>query len=266
MEDGDWAIRNHDSQTTNHSGTIRAAMCKLPMTAVLVLACVILATADARAELLDKTKKVGGTTVHYKVILPDGYDPAKEYPAILAFGGGPQTMNTVESILMRNFRAEAEKRGYIVIAPEAPGGRLFFEDGARIFPEFLKMILADYKIQSGKFHIAGPSNGGIAALHVAAANPQYFLSVTAFPGYMWQPSTAKLQAISNICVFMYVGELDEYMWHGEMKQEAEYLRSKGTVARYTVEKGQPHRLDTLAGANAGRLFDGFDEARKGCRL
>jgi dienelactone hydrolase len=175
-------------------------------------------------------------------------------------------MNTVESILMRNFRAEAEKRGYIVIAPEAPGGRLFFEDGARIFPEFLKMILADYKIQSGKFHIAGPSNGGIAALHVAAANPQYFLSVTAFPGYMWQPSTAKLQAISNICVFMYVGELDEYMWHGEMKQEAEYLRSKGTVARYTVEKGQPHRLDTLAGANAGRLFDGFDEARKGCRL
>ena len=54
------------------------------------------------------------------------------------------------------------------------------------------------------------------------------------------------------------------MWHGEMKQEAEFLRSKGTVARYTVEKGQPHRLDTLAGANAGRLFDGFEETSKGC--
>ena len=37
-----------------------------------------------------------------------------------------------------------------------------------------------------------------------------------------------------------------------------------TVARYTVEKGQPHRLDTLAGASAARLFDGFEEARKGC--
>jgi len=174
-------------------------------------------------------------------------------------------MNTVDGILMRNFRAEAEKRGYIVIAPAAPDGQLFFEDGARIFPDFLKMILADYKIQDGKFHIAGPSNGGIAAFHVAAANPQYFLSVTAFPGYMWQPSSAKLQAIANLCVFMYVGELDEYMWHGEMKQEAEYLKSKGTVARYTIEKGQPHRLDTLAGANAGRLFDGFEEARNGCR-
>jgi predicted esterase len=219
---------------------------------------------SARAEVLEKTAKVSGMTVQYKVVLPNGYDPAKAYPAILAFGGGPQTMMTVDGVLNRNLRAEAEKRGYLVIAPAAPEDKLFFEDGARIFPEFLKMILADYKIQDNKFHIAGPSNGGIAAFHVAALNPQYFLSITAFPGYMWEPSTAKLQAISKMCVFMYVGENDPYMWHSEMKSEAEFLRSKGTVARYSVEKGQPHRLETLAGANAGRLFDGFEEARKGC--
>ena len=224
----------------------------------------MLATQPVRAELLEKSKKVAGTTVRYKVVLPNGYDPGKAYPAILAFGGGPQTMNTVDSVLNRNFRAEAEKRGYIVIAPAAPDDQLFFEEGARIFPEFLKLMLADYKIQDNKFHIAGPSNGGIAAFHVAAANPQYFLSVTAFPGYMWEPSAAKLQAISKMCVFMYVGENDEYMWHPEMKKEAEVLSAGGTVARYTVEKGQPHRMETLAGANAGRLFDGFEETKKGC--
>jgi predicted peptidase len=224
----------------------------------------MLVAQPSRAELLEKTKRVGNTTVQYKVVLPNGYDPSKAYPAILAFGGGPQTMNTVDSVLNRNLRAEAEKRGYIVVAPAAPNDQLFFEQGARIFPEFLKLILADYKIQENKFHIAGPSNGGIAAFHVAAANPQYFLSVTAFPGYMWEPSQAKLQAISKMCVFMYVGELDEYMWHGEMNKEAEFLRSKGTVARYTVEKGQPHRMETLAGANASRLFEGFEETKKGC--
>jgi predicted peptidase len=217
-----------------------------------------------QAELLEKAKNVGRTTVRYKVVLPSGYDPAKTYPAVLVFGGGPQTMNMVDSVLNRNFRAEAEKRGYIVIAPAAPDDQLFFEDGARIFPEFLTMILKDYKIQDNKFHVAGPSNGGIAAFHVAAANPQYFLSVTAFPGYMWEPSPTKLQAISKMCVFMYVGENDEYKWHTEMKKEAEYLRSSGTIARYTVEMGQPHRLETLAGAHAGRLFDGFEETKKGC--
>jgi len=234
----------------------------LPLSTAATIA--ILATQPVPAEMLEKTAKVGNTSVHYKVVLPDGYDAAKAYPAILAFGGGPETMKTVDSVLDRNLRAEAEKRGYIVIAPAAPDGELFFEGGARIFPEFLKIVLSNYKIQDNKFHIAGPSNGGIAAFHVAALNPDYFLSITAFPGYMWEPSPAKLQAISRMCVFMYVGENDEYMWHDEMKREAEWLSAKGTIARYTVEKGQPHRMETLAGANASRLFDGFDEARKGC--
>jgi poly(3-hydroxybutyrate) depolymerase len=234
------------------------------MATIVMVATVTFVIHPAQAEVLAQTKTVGDTTVVYKVVLPNGYDPAKTYPAILAFGGGPQTMNTVDTILNRNFRAEAEKRGYIVVAPAAPDGDLFFEEGARIFPEFLKMILADYKIQDGKFHIAGVSNGGIAALHVAAANPQYFLSVTAFPGYMWEPSPAKLEAISKMCVFMYVGENDPYKWHNEMKKEAYFLRFNGALARYTVEEGQPHRLETLAGANAGRLFDGFEETKKGC--
>jgi poly(3-hydroxybutyrate) depolymerase len=236
---------------------------RMPL-APAMAAIVTLLIQPLKAEVSENTKNVGGTTVHYKVVLPNDYDPAKAYPAILGFGGGPQTMNTVDNILNRNFREEAEKRGYIVVAPAASDNRLFFLGGDRIFPEFLKMIQADYKIQDNKFHVAGPSNGGIAAFHVAAANPQYFLSVTAFPGYMWKPSEAKLEAISKMCVFMYVGEFDPYRWHDEMEDEAEFLRSKGTVARYSVEKDQPHRLETLAGANAGRLFDGFEETKKGC--
>lgn len=226
---------------------------------------VIAAPPTARAEVIERTKTVAGTALHYKVVLPDGYDPDRPYPAILVFGGGPQTMNTVNGTLERNFRAEAEKRGYIVIAPAAPDGQLFFEAGARLVPEFLRMILGDYRIEGGRFHVAGPSNGGIAAFHVAAASPQYFRSVTAFPGYMWQPSPEKLRAIEGMCVFMYVGERDEYRWHAEMQREADFLRSLGTRARYIVEQGQPHRLETLAGEHAGRLFEGFDAVRSGCR-
>ena len=241
--------------------TVSLSIRRLTMAVVISVVGLTLAV---RADVQEKTTTVRGLTVHYKVVLPNGYDPAKTYAAIIALGGGPQTMNTVDGVLNRNFRAEAEKRGYIVVAPAAPEGQLFFEGGDRIFPDFLKQIMADYKIEGGKFHIAGPSNGGIAAMHVAAAHPQYFRSVTAFPGYLWEPTPAKLQALSKICVFMYVGENDEYRWHEEMKREAEVLRSKGDVARYTVEKGQPHRLETLAGDHAARLFEGFEDARKGC--
>jgi hypothetical protein len=82
---------------------------------------------------------------------------------------------------------------------------------------------------------------------------------------MWEPTATKLQAIAWMCVFMYVGENDPYMWHGEMSREAEFLRARGAIAEYTVEKGQPHRLETLAGPNSARLFDGFERAAKGCK-
>jgi polyhydroxybutyrate depolymerase len=222
------------------------------------------ASLDASASVVEKSMRVAGVDVQYKVVLPDGYDAAKTYPAVLVLGGGPQTMDTVDRTLERNFRAEAERRGYIVVAPAAPNGDLFFEDGARIFPAFLDKVRQDYKIAGGKFHVAGPSNGGIAAMHVAAANPTYFLSVTAFPGYLWQPSEKKLLALSKLCVYLYVGENDEYRWHDEMQREAKFLSSRGTVAKYSEEKGQPHRIETLADASASRLFDGFEATKQGC--
>jgi acetyl esterase/lipase len=256
---------HHDyNQPDNKEFTMRLWMVRRVLGAAVLASITTLAGQPATAAEQAKSIKIGGVTVQYKVVLPDGYDAARTYPAILAFGGGPQTMNTVDSVLTRNLRSEAERRGYIVIAPAAPDGQLFFEGGARILPEFLKTMLATYKVEGGRFHVAGPSNGGIAAFHVAGAFPQFFTSVTAFPGYMWEPTTAKLMAISKMCVFMYVGENDEYRWHDEMKREADFLRSQGDVARYTVEKGQPHRLETLAGASASRLFDGFEQARKNC--
>jgi pimeloyl-ACP methyl ester carboxylesterase len=223
------------------------------------------AAPSAQAEVTERIMRVAGTTVSYKLVLPNGYDATKAYPAILVFGGGPQTMNTIDGALARNFQAEAEKRGYIVVGPAAPDGDLFFYDGDRIFPEFFDNILAAYKIDGGKFHVAGPSNGGIAAMHVAAKHPQYFFSATAFPGYLWQPTEAKLRKLEGICAYFYVGEHDEYRWHDEMQREAEYLSSHGSVARYSLEKDQPHRIETLAGAGAARLFEGFEAARQGCR-
>jgi predicted peptidase len=233
-------------------------------TSWLMLALVILMAVPAEADILDKTMAIGNTTVHYKVVLPKNYDASKTYPAVLGFGGGPQTMNVVDSVIARNFRDEAEKRGYIVVVPAAPNDELFFEGGERIFPEFLKKILADYKIRDNKFHIAGPSNGGIAAFHVASLNPDYFLSITAFPGYLWEETPAHIQAISKMCISMFVGELDPMGWQPLMQKQTAEFRAKGMTATYTVEKGQPHRLETLAGPNAARLFDLFDQAKNGC--
>ncbi len=235
------------------------------ISSVLLLAgaVLLLLGESASAEVLEKSKNIAGVTVHYKVVLPSHYDPAKPYPAVLAFGGGPQTMNIVDGAIQRNWREEAERRGYIVVIPAAPDGQLFFEGGERIFPEFLTKILADYKLIDNKFHIAGQSNGGISAFHVAASYPQYFWSVTGFPGYLPDATPARVGALAKMCINMHVGELDAG-WKEEMQQQAAQFRAKGLTVRITVEKGQSHRLDTLAGNGAARLFNQFEEARQGC--
>jgi poly(3-hydroxybutyrate) depolymerase len=242
----------------------RAGVAAVRWLALLAALATLASAAAARAEVIERTRQVGGTTVHYKVVLPDHYDPAKTYPAVLGFGGGPQTMNTVDGVIARNFREQAERRGYLVIVPAAPDDKLFFEGGERIFPEFLKQLLSEYKIENGKFHIAGVSNGGISAFHVASLYPDYFVSITAFPGYLWEDTPAHRRAISRMCIQMFVGELDPMGWQGLMRKQAEAFRAEGMHASYTVEKGQPHRIDTLAGAGAARLFDLFDQARRGC--
>ena len=177
--------------------------------------------------------------------------------------GGPQDMITVDNILNRNFRVEAEKRGYIVVAPAAPDGQLFFEDGARVFPEFLDRMLAEYKIRDNKFHTAGMSNGGISAFYIAASYPQYFWSVTGFPGYLPDATPARVNALAKMCIYMHVGELDSG-WVQQMQEQAAQFRAKGFKVRFTVEKGESHVLGTLQGSGAARLFDQIEEARQGC--
>src|SRR5712691_12697467 len=171
-------------------------------------AAVMLAGHSLHAEVLVKDQDFAGTTVHYKVILPNGYKPAKAYPAVLAFPGGPQTMDTVNGTVERNWREQAERLGYIVIVPAAPNGRLFFEEGAKVFPEFLIKLPSDFKILDDKFHIAGVSNGGLSAFHIAASYPQYFWSVTGLPGYLPDASPVRVRALAKMCINMYAGEMD----------------------------------------------------------
>lgn len=206
----------------------------------------------ATAEIVDKTGTFGGLKVSYKVVLPTGYDAARAYPAVLVFTGGPQAMRGVEGTLEADWRREAERRGYIIVSPASPDGSLFFQKADRIFPEFLDQIQKDYKVQ-GKLRVAGHSNGGISAFHIAAKHPQYFSTVIGYPGLLDGPDVAKMQALKPMCIFMHGGDQDPG-WTNEMQKQAEDLKKKGFKVRMTVEKNQVHRLKAQEIDLSNRLF------------
>jgi poly(3-hydroxybutyrate) depolymerase len=222
----------------------------------------LLAARSASATVLDKTVAVAGTVVHYKLILPNCYDRAKAYPTVLAFPGGSQDMPLVDATLRRNWLL-AEQLGYVVIIPAAPYGQLFFQEGDKVFPEFIVKLLADYKVLDNKLHIAGVSNGGLSAFHIAASYPQYFISITGLPGYLPDATPERVRAIAAMCINMYAGELDPNWLANEKRQAAEF-RAQGISVTFSEEKGEGHVMGTLDGDGAMRLFDQFALARKGC--
>jgi len=209
----------------------------------------------ASAELLEKTGTFAGLKVTYKVVLPDNYDSSKSYPLVLVFTGGPQTLQIATSTVEADWRKEAERRGYIVVAPASPNGELFFEGADRIFPAFLDQMLKDYKV--GKVHVAGHSNGGLSTFHIAAKYPKYFSTVTGYPGLLDGPDRALANSLKDKCLFMHVGDNDPG-WMGAMQDEAKDLAARGFRIRITVEKNQVHRLKAAEIDLSRRLFDDIE--------
>lgn len=233
------------------------------MRLVAPIVLLLLAASSLAAKVFDKTAEIAGMRLHYKIVLPKDYDPAKTYPAVLAFPPGSQGMDMVLNTLQRNWLPEANRRDYIVVVPAAPTNQGFVGDGSKVFPEFIEQLLREYKIRDNKFHIAGMSNGGRSAFHVAAMYPQYFWSVTGFPGYLPDATPERIAALAKMCIYMHVGELDAG-WLQQMQQQASMFRAKGYTVRLTVEKGQGHVMSTLMGTGSARLFNQIEEARRGC--
>ncbi len=223
--------------------------------AVLVTA----ASADiARADIIQKSGMFAGATVTYQVVLPNGYDANKAYPTVLVFPGSSQTLRLATSALENDWRKEAERRGYIVISPATPDGSLFFQRADRIFPAFLEAIVRDYKVV-GKLHVAGVSNGGVSAFHIASRYPQFFSTVTGYPGLLDGPDEGRGDALKSMCIFMHVGDRDSG-WRSGMQEQAQMLRAKGLRIQYTVENAQDHviRSETLG----PRMFDEIESCTR----
>ena len=220
----------------------------------------LLAAGPARAEVLSRSGQFAGTTVEYRVLLPPGYDASKPHPLVLVFNGGAQTIQGAENTLKVDWQGEAEKRGYVVISPAAPDGELFFQEGDKVFPAFLDMIRKDYKI-AGKIHIAGHSNGGLSAFHIAAKYPTYFSTVTGYPGlYQDNPEADYPAALKGMCLYMHAGDMDAE-WRGAMASEAKAMSAEGFRIKMTVEPDSTHRLNAPKLGLSKRLFDEIESCR-----
>lgn len=197
--------------------------------------------------------------LEYALALPNGFDPARSYPVLLAFPPGSQTHDMVAWGLSSYWLPEASRRGWLVISPAAPAGISFFKGSETLIPEFLQRIGAQVAPEGGKYHLAGISNGGISCFRVALNNPELFHSITVLPGF--PPTKAdmdQLVALKDIPVSMFVGEHDT-VWVDQMTATQARLTQLGGSATLDVVSGEGHVIQRLVGGRD--LFDLLDSLR-----
>ena len=213
------------------------------------------ATFGARSGEAAETKTLqlsDGTEITYALVLPAGFKAESAYPALLVFAGGPQTMNVVSSTLRRFWESEAYRRGLIVVAPAAPTGQPFFEDGVAIVAQVLRHIPAAYPIKDGKFHLGGQSNGGVSAFRAAIRYPELFNSLTVLAGFPENDEDfERLDRVKDLKISLFVGDGDVY-WRDGMARTVARLLALGKEAYFEIIPRNGHFLPDLS---PERLFD-----------
>jgi len=204
-----------------------------------------------------------GTDIAYTLILPDSFQEGRTYPALLALPGGRQNTESVQAALGRFWGPEAARRGFIVFSPAAPAGKAFYNEGADLVFELVRRLLVEFRIEGGKLHLAGHSNGGVSAFAAAVRHPELFRSLTvlaAFP--LERRDFDRLDTLRALRVSMFVGERD-LDWKEGMEKTRDRLAAAGVDVRMEVVPGNGHLLPALSFANSARIFDQLD--RRGAR-
>ncbi|TFH02836.1 MAG: hypothetical protein E4H13_00750 [Calditrichales bacterium] len=198
------------------------------------------------------------TTLTVAIILPECFEPAIAYPALLAIPPGTQTRQEVQWAIDKYYIRQSIQRNWLVISPVAPNSVLFHEGSEVYIPMLLDEIQKAYEIEGGKFHLAGISSGGISAFRIAVLYPQRFASMTVFPGVPLPQDKPLLGQLAPIPVSMFVGENDDAEWVSEMDSTARILEQNGVEVDFTILADEGHIID---GLSSSFLFDLFDNRR-----
>lgn len=198
-----------------------------------------------------------GETIRYALILPDGYDPEKAYPAMLALPPGAQNEAMVEAGLGRYWENTARERGWIVVSPINPEGARYFQSRSDPLGALMDDINARFNVEGDQFHVTGVSNGGRAAFLAAMDYPELFASITVLPGVLAERTSAqRVNALRGVPITMYVGSEDTD-WVRAARRAVGELEIQGIDATLEVLEGEGHVVD-LAPAT---LFDLLESRR-----
>ena len=146
---------------------------------------------QSRIECNQLPSRILHETVHFCVMLPSGYDPAKSYPVLYYLHGLGDNEQTLFKSggwnLLQDMRNQHKITDLLIVSPE--GKASFYVNSADkkvlysdfLLSEFMPYIEQKYATRKDRKSraVSGVSMGGYGALRLAFAHPELFGSVSA---------------------------------------------------------------------------------------
>jgi predicted esterase len=151
-------------------------------------------------------------------------EPGPEPPrlAILISGGSnDEYMAEVQYWIGK----EMVDRGWAIAVPISPRGGDYFVEETSVFPNLLDFIAKSHTLYPSKPLLLGVSQGGSAALAIAAQNPALYSGVIATPGRL--SKKAEFNDLNGLPVYLRIGAKDSFQWHRQLPEIVNRLNGAG---------------------------------------
>jgi predicted esterase len=151
-------------------------------------------------------------------------EPSSEPPrlAILISGGSnDEYMAEVQYWIGK----EMVDRGWAIAVPISPKGGNYFVEETSVFPKLLDFIASNHSLYPSKPLLLGVSQGGSAALAIAAQNPTLYSGAIATPGRL--SKTTGFKNLDGLPIYLRIGEKDSFLWNKQLPEIVNTLYSAG---------------------------------------
>lgn len=233
---------------------------------------------DKRSYFFEEAKQ----EIEYRLYVPKSYDKEKATPLVVllhGLGSNPQQVIGYDGIT-----AEAEKRGYIVVAPYGYNSRGWYGSrgegktgpffGTKSDPDnlgalsqkdvmnVLDLVKKEFRIDENRVYLMGHSMGGAGTVHLAATFPDLWAALAPLAPAL-DERTERLEAIKHLPVHLVMGDQDRLVPVAVVRKWVEAMQKLKMDHRYEEIAGGDHVTSIARNAKmiAG-VFDFFDSKQR----
>lgn len=210
-------------------------------------------TVSAAPRLYERHTSWSGTfpfVGSYFLMTPEGYDPKRSYPLVVALHGVSSRIYAAEALASASFRKAFPVFVMVPVAPArafwaTPENPAYRMQRAIPYPDHLAQVVAgidavtaSYTIDPRRVTIVGHSMGAAGVIGALERYPDRFAAGIASAG-LWD--SAQTRAV-NDPVWILHGTADPVMPFAQSRTLAADLRARGVAARFNALSGRGHDI------------------------